>query len=180
MDDQFGVPGFDQTHNGGTGGTDAIVAKVGPTSTSTPTPTLTPTATSTSTPTPTATVPLGSTPTPTTTATASFCAPRPSVGVTAVPTGDGRLGVTLRAQTLPATPANALSSLRIGFLTNAQVSLGGAALLAGQTVPLPPGTQEVGLVVQRLAPGQASTAQMVVTDACGDWPTFVGGGPTAF
>jgi hypothetical protein len=28
--------------------------------------------------------------------------------------------------------------------------------------------------------GQASTVELVVTDGCGDWPTFVGGGPNAF
>jgi hypothetical protein len=50
----------------------------------------------------------------------------------------------------------------------------------GQTVSLPPGTQQVALVVQRQASGQAATVHLIVQDACGDWPTLVGGGPNAF
>jgi hypothetical protein len=53
-------------------------------------------------------------------------------------------------------------------------------LQAGQTIAFPPVTQEVLLTVQRPQPGQATTAQLLVVDGCGDWPTFVGGGPDAF
>jgi hypothetical protein len=56
----------------------------------------------------------------------------------------------------------------------------GAPLPVGQTIALPSGTQQAALVVQRQAPGQAVTVELVVTDACGDWPTVVGGGPNAF
>jgi hypothetical protein len=90
------------------------------------------------------------------------------------------LAVTVQAQTLPATPTNGLVSVRVGSATNAQVSIGGTVVPAGQTVSLPTGTQQVALVVQRQTPGQAATAQLVVRDACGDWPTLVGGGPNAF
>ena len=38
----------------------------------------------------------------------------------------------------------------------------------------------VVLTVRRLTAGLAATVEAVVTDGCGDWPTFVGGGPTAF
>jgi hypothetical protein len=34
--------------------------------------------------------------------------------------------------------------------------------------------------VRRAAAGQASTADLTVTDTCGTWPTFVGGGASAF
>jgi hypothetical protein len=34
--------------------------------------------------------------------------------------------------------------------------------------------------VRRPASGQAATVELTVTDGCGTWPTFVGGGPTAF
>jgi hypothetical protein len=34
--------------------------------------------------------------------------------------------------------------------------------------------------VVRTTPGVASTVHLVVTDGCGAWPTFVGGGPSAF
>jgi hypothetical protein len=56
--------------------------------------------------------------------------------------------------------------------------------LDGQTVPstesLPPGTQQVTLYLERLSAGQATTATVTITDRCGAWPTFVGGGPGAF
>ena len=60
------------------------------------------------------------------------------------------------------------------------LTAGGPPLQPGQAVPLPASTQQVGLMVQRVAPGQATTVHLVVTDVCGEWPTFVGGGPTAF
>jgi hypothetical protein len=34
--------------------------------------------------------------------------------------------------------------------------------------------------VLRATPGHATTLVFTVVDACGEWPTFVGGGPTAF
>ena len=171
--DLMDVPGFDQNHNGGAGLDDLFVAKL---TESTSTPTQTPTNTSTLTSTPTSTT----SPTSTPTATPGLCAPRPKVNVTMSPGGAGLLNATLQAQVLPATPVNALTSLRVTALTNVQVSRNGVILAAGPIIPLPPGTQQIVLVVQRLVPGQAATAQLVVTDACGEWPTFVGGGPNAF
>jgi hypothetical protein len=53
-------------------------------------------------------------------------------------------------------------------------------LSQGQAVPLAADTQEVVLVIESVTPRQAATVQLVVTDACGEWPTFVGGGPSAF
>jgi hypothetical protein len=100
--------------------------------------------------------------------------------VATTPVGNAQLSVTLRAQTLPATPANALSGLRVIRLANARLTLDGQPLQEGQVLPLAAGTQGLVLTVQKLAPGQASTAQLVVTDICGEWPTFVGGGPGAF
>jgi hypothetical protein len=35
-------------------------------------------------------------------------------------------------------------------------------------------------MLNRLTAGQAATVELVVTDGCGDWLTFVGGGPGAF
>ena len=45
---------------------------------------------------------------------------------------------------------------------------------AYNAVNLPAGTQTFQFDVQRTTAGQGATAQLVVTDACGDWPTFVG------
>ena len=54
------------------------------------------------------------------------------------------------------------------------------AVAAGQTVTLPAGTREATLVVDRHAPGkdptQGTGVNLVVTDACGEWQTFVGSG----
>ena len=36
------------------------------------------------------------------------------------------------------------------------------------------------LTVHRLNANQAVTVELTVTDNCGDWPTFFGGGPDAF
>jgi hypothetical protein len=38
----------------------------------------------------------------------------------------------------------------------------------------------VTFFVRRIAPGQGTTVELVVTDQCGEWRTFVGGGPNAF
>jgi hypothetical protein len=44
---------------------------------------------------------------------------------------------------------------------------------------IPDGATEVTFQVRRTGPGPV-TVKMTVTDACGAWPTFVGGGPSAF
>ena len=46
------------------------------------------------------------------------------------------------------------------------------------TVNLPAGTDQVSFNVKRDGPG-AITVPLVVTDVCGEWRTFVGGGATA-
>jgi hypothetical protein len=172
------------------------------TSTATPTRTNTPTATAsstltatagptatpggTATPTATGTPPVGATATPTQTSTPTAtavpapCAPRPPVSVVGVPNGDGRLRVTVTANTNAGTPSNALSEIHGSAATNARVYLGLFAQQVPFTELLAPGTQQVTLYVERLTPGQASTVSLVVTDSCGPWPTFVGGGPSGF
>jgi hypothetical protein len=47
-------------------------------------------------------------------------------------------------------------------------------------VSLPAHPATVQLTVHRLTVGQAATVELTVNDGCGAWPTFVGGGPTAF
>jgi len=47
--------------------------------------------------------------------------------------------------------------------------------LAGQSVSLPAGSTTAQVVVTRSAPG-AFTARLTVTDDCGAYQTFVGGG----
>ena len=153
-----------------------VVAPCGvpPTPPATATPIPTPTATATAAPTATPT------PIPTATPTATpvaACSPRPPVAVATARYGD-RLQVTL-------TPAGGarLQRLQLGALTNALVdldALGQIGVGSGATISLPPETLSLTLYVRRVVPGQASHANLIVGDGCGDWPTFVGGGATAF
>jgi hypothetical protein len=174
--DQIDVPGFDRIHNGGP---DGFLALIGPTATLTPTVTPTPTVTSTpiatATPTPTSPTDPGPGPGP----APSLCAPRPNVEVTARPLGGGRLEATVRALTLPATPANGLEQIVFNVLQNGSVQFNGATVSPGAAIPLG-GANAITFVVTRQAAGQPTTVTFTVRDRCGDWPSFVGGGPGAF
>lgn len=95
-----------------------------------------------------------------------------------MPDGAGRLHVTLTAD--PAAHAS-LVALRLGAATNALVDVGEQTGLSGNTtILLPPGTLQAQLVIRRATAGQATTVALVVVDACGEWPTVLGGGPSAF
>jgi hypothetical protein len=89
--------------------------------------------------------------------------------------------VTIAANSNPSIPSNLLTHLQFTATDNATVNVG---TLTGQSgsfpVPVAPPAAQVSFVVQRVTPGQAATVHLVVTDGCGTWPTFVGGGPTAF
>jgi hypothetical protein len=137
----------------------------------------TPTPTWTSTPTRTPTPPSGPilTPTPTTAPAPVACTSRPPVGVKTVPTGSGRLQVTVTAG------LGALQSIRFGAGTNALIDAGGQVGRSGTfTVSLGSGVTQTSFVVRRATAGSATTVPLVITDGCGDWQTFVGGGPSAF
>jgi hypothetical protein len=102
------------------------------------------------------------------------------VGLAAAPNGDGRLRVTVNANTNAGTPSNQLVSIHFDAGTNTRVYAGTFAQQVAFTLPLPPGTTQTTFYVERLTPGQASTVSLIITDGCGPWPTFVGGGPGAF
>ena len=110
---------------------------------------------------------------------AAVCAPRPDVKVKATPAGPGLLQVTLTAQTLPATPNNSFQQIVFLKLDNATVLVNGSSPPAGAVVPLG-GAGTFTFLAHRTTPGVATTVHFVVTDACGDWSSFVGGGPNAF
>jgi hypothetical protein len=150
------------------------------TRTSTPTPTL---AAATATPTRTAT-PSSPTITPTALATAQSlvqCSPRPPVGVS-TSGGAGQLRVVVSAETNAGTPTNWLHSISFASTTNALVSTSGATTgsTSPSTVSLAPGTQQYRFSLRRMQSGSASTVNFTVTDNCGAWPTFVGGGTNGF
>src|SRR5262249_17115145 len=117
-----------------------------------------------------------STPGPTPTPTAPVCTPRPAVVMSTSATGDGRLRVAISAT----GTNNRLQSLRVGTLRNARVDVGGgpSGVAAGTTVTLS-GGNSVLLFVSRVGPGGV-TVPLTITDGCGDWSTFVGGGAGAF
>jgi hypothetical protein len=91
------------------------------------------------------------------------------------------LRVTVTARDAGCNPNNQLSALHFTRTDNATVDVETLHGASGDfTVPLAAGTAQASFTVNRIAAGQAATVQLVVTDGCGAWPTFVGGGPSAF
>lgn len=136
-----------------------------------PTNTPTVTATRTATPPPTATVGLSATPTAT-------CVSRPPVMIVVQPASGGRLLVTITANRNASAPANTLRELRFGNSPTATVDL--ANQPGFPIVPLPLGTTQTSFYLRQAAPGQPVTLSLDIVDDCGPWPTFVGGGLSAF
>jgi thermitase len=110
------------------------------------------------------------------------CAPRPAVSVSVTPVG-GRLQVMITASAFdvflrslqfgnpgsnPSQPSNAL--IDVGSQTDQTGSFTFAPLL---------GTRQVTFYVRHAAAGP-TTVPLIITDSCGQWPTFVGGGAAAF
>jgi len=112
---------------------------------------------------------------------ASACSPRPDVAVASKATGDGRLQVTITAGTAGPNGANRLAELRFGAGANALVDVAGQTGKSGAfSVPLTDHPASLTFFVRRATPGQATTVPLTIVDSCGDWPTLVGGGPSAF
>jgi hypothetical protein len=166
------VVGPDTSFNNGVDGFVIKIAELTATPTITPTVTLTPTATATAT--------VAVTPTATTTPVAGSCSPvRPAVRLTTAAAGNGQLMVTVT------TDALALNSIRLGNgprgVDGATVTFANGTTTGanGATFTLPASQKQTTFTVTRIRPG-AVTVPFIVTDSCGEWPTFVGGGPTAF
>lgn len=107
----------------------------------------------------------------------SLCSPRPNVGVQARQIGPGQLAITIRSATSPGTSVNALSEVAVTAVTNAVIDVPNGVQGAAGTLTLPvrAGAQEMQFTLRRPAPGPFR-ADLIVTDACGPWRTFVGGG----
>jgi hypothetical protein len=137
--------------------------------------------TATSTPTRTATATATATPARTSTPTATPY-PQPDVGVGAGPNPSTRtLHSTITARDAGCAQGNnQLVALRFTRLANATVDVPGAGTVSGaQPVALPSRPAAVTLTIRRVTEGQPTTVEVVVTDGCGEWPTFIGGGPSA-
>jgi uncharacterized repeat protein (TIGR01451 family) len=116
-------------------------------------------------------------------AATATCITRPRVGLqTAVVNQGGvpRLRATLTAQTSGQVTANNVAAVQFTSLSNARINV----LPSGpnnQTAPFvyTPATtvQQVQFDLFRVTAGQAATARVIVTDACGAWETLVGAGP---
>jgi hypothetical protein len=112
-------------------------------------------------------------------------APRADVGVGVAPQpATQTLQATITARETGCIANNRLLSLRFTRLTNATVDVPTSPVTIVTTTPttvaLPSQPPSVVLTVHRVTAGQSSTAELMVTDSCGEWPTFVGGGPSAF
>jgi len=116
----------------------------------------------------------------TVTAPPGACAPRPPVKVTTTRGAPGQLHAVIEAQTNAGLTSNSLIRVHIVKITNAVVTVNGTTISEGQTVQLPSGIQQVGGLVTRVTAGQASLVSFEVTDECGVWKSFVGGGPSGF
>jgi hypothetical protein len=115
------------------------------------------------------------TPTPTATPVSVACSPRPRVALSTARDGAGRLRTTLAAT----GAVNALREVRVGPIKNARVEIGGQSGTDDFSVFLPD-VASSEMHVTRLQAGQPVHVSLVVVDRCGEWPTFVGGGPNAF
>jgi hypothetical protein len=114
-------------------------------------------------------------PTPTPTPAPVACSPRPAVQVTTSGSG-GRLHVSVSAT----GQNNTISALQFTRTSNALVDVGGQTGRTGVfTTSLSGSSATASFTVRRAAPG-ASTVSLTVVDRCGSWPTFVGGGASAF
>ena len=103
------------------------------------------------------------------------------MGVPVVSAGPDRLQVTISPRSSPATPSNRFYVLRANIPTNARLEvINGPGDLSGlQDLPVGDGTQPVVFYVRRIGAGSV-TVPLLGVDRCGDWNTFVGGGPNAF
>ncbi|MCC7372910.1 MAG: hypothetical protein IT306_31140 [Chloroflexi bacterium] len=108
------------------------------------------------------------------TADATVCSPRPPVSVRIEASG-GRLHATVSAG------AGNLRQMTVRPSVNAAVTLNGRTVDGnGETTTLATGSATSTLTVVPVQWGQPVTVPIVVTDDCGPWTTFVGGGAEAF
>jgi hypothetical protein len=101
------------------------------------------------------------------------------VTLTTMPAGGGRLQVTVSATTNPGQPTNTVRSIQFGRSTRAEVEVSGRPASAEAfNLDLPAGATQASFTVHRTAAGPVQTP-FTVTDGCGEWRTFVGGGASA-
>ncbi|MCC6179596.1 MAG: hypothetical protein IT305_30160 [Chloroflexi bacterium] len=108
------------------------------------------------------------------------CSPRPPLRVRTAPGSPGVLNVTVDVETSPSAPDNSLRFVRLGPARNARVEIFGVSVpSSGAWLTAPAGQSSVSFNVVRTGAG-ATLVPLTLEDACGPWPSFVGGGPSAF
>ena len=117
-------------------------------------------------------VPANNASAPATTTVNGSCAPRPNVGLAVRQTGPGTLEVKVTAG------RGTLQTVRLDPTINSVVDAPGFApgLPGNVTITPPAGATETTFVLRRSTAGQSFRVPMVVTDGCGTWETFAGGG----
>jgi hypothetical protein len=109
---------------------------------------------------------------------ATTCEPRPRVR-TLTAAGGGRLQVHVEATPLNTQASNLLQQVTFDRLDNARVTLNGQPMASGQAYVPATSTSALDFTVERITAGQPTTVHVTVTDGCGTWRTFVGGGAGA-
>jgi len=113
----------------------------------------------------------------------SNCTTRPKTTIQTRAIGGGRLLVSVQVGRPAGATNNILRQIRVVRADNARVDVlgqtfgpGGGAVVPGSPM------QQIDFTVTRQPPGSQTPVMVpfVVTDDCGEWTTFVGGGPTAF
>jgi len=93
--------------------------------------------------------------------------------------GSGRLQVTITPGSNAGFAANAVKSIQFQQATLAVFEVPGQQPSPGPfTETYPNATAQTTFVVRRTGAGSV-LARFTVTDNCGTWPSFVGGGPSA-
>lgn len=105
------------------------------------------------------------------------CASRPRVEiVTAVE--NSRLRVLVNTHTSSGVPTNGLSEVRFAQPVNARIVLDDSSTFSSaRSISLPGRPTSYVFYIERLADGSA-TVPLIAVDACGNWQTFVGAGPS--
>jgi hypothetical protein len=109
------------------------------------------------------------------------CNPRPRVHVSVVKIGGGKLRATVLVTTNPNTQ-NEIQTITWTKVDTVTVALdGGGPVQQGNVSTFgTPLTQSASFVITRTPGASSGTVRLTVTDGCGAWPTFVGGGPNGW
>lgn len=115
----------------------------------------------------------------------SACSPRPTTTVQTQVAGTGRMQATIQVGRPAGATGNIVRKIRVGNIRNAEVEILGQTFNAqndGASLVPTTASQTVTITVTRQASraGQAVTVPLTITDDCGEWQTFVGGGANSF